>query len=427
MPLCIDRAGRSGLEWVAREGFVTAGQAKITYSIWRICYQFYCPMDRIESINPDRIRWCAAERGMPLDDLATEVGIPAKALAKLMEGGTGLTFAQLRKIADYFGRGVLFFLDQGPIDESRVNSVQYRTLTNQKPGISNAIRKLIERVERQRELYLALREELHSDDYPTFRPINVRADQPVAAATSVRAWLNLGNANNTFDTFRAAIEAKGILVFRSNGYAGPWQIAKDSPILGFSLYSDVCPVIFVKKSRWEAQQTFTLMHELGHLMLHQASSIDDDNDMHSRHGHERDANAFAGNLLVPDAWLTQIRDNTRPDAVEQFDTWLAPYRRQWGVSGEVILRRLLDAGRLPRESYTAYRSYVSSLNFDNDNPGGTRTYRHREPKYIFGDMFVGMVLNALGARRITTTKACSYLDGLKLSDLHTLERHVAGA
>ena len=35
-------------------------------------------MDRIESINRDRIRWCAAERGVSLDELATEAGVPGK-------------------------------------------------------------------------------------------------------------------------------------------------------------------------------------------------------------------------------------------------------------------------------------------------------------------------------------------------------------
>jgi Zn-dependent peptidase ImmA (M78 family) len=383
-------------------------------------------MDRIESINRERIRWCANERGISLDEVAAEAGVPARALARLMDDGTGLTFAQLRKLADYFGRGVLFFLDAAPVDEERVHTVQYRTLTNQKPELSHAIRKLIERVERQRELYLALREELHEEDYPVFRPLNVRADQPAEAAATVRAWLELGQAN-TFDAYRATVEAKGILVFRSNGYAGRWQIAKDSPILGFSLYSDVCPVIFVKKSRWEAQQTFTLMHELGHLVLHRASSIDDDADMHSRVGHELDANAFAGHLLVPDAWLAQVRDDERPAAVESFDTWLAPYRQRWSVSGEVILRRLLDAGRLEQASYAAYRAHVRGLTFDDDEGGGNRAYRYREPKHIFGDRFVRTVLSALSSRRITATKASSYLDGLKLSDLRNLEQHVARA
>ena len=323
-------------------------------------------MDRIESINRDRIRWCANERGVLLDQVADEAGIPAKALAKLMDDGTGLTFAQLRKLADFFGRGALFFLDEGPVDEERVHTVQYRTLTNQKPELSPSIRKLIERVERQRELYLELRDELHAEDFPVFQPLDVLADQPAAAAATVRAWLRLG-AVNTFDTYRAAVEAKGILVFRSNGYAGRWQIAKDSPILGFNLYSDECPVIVVKKARSEAQQVFTLMHELGHLILHRASSIDDDADMHSHVGQEREANAFAGHLLVPDVMLAQIRDDERPAAVEHFDAWLATYRQRWGVSGEVILRRLLDTGRLSQERYAAYRAHVRGLGRVNTN------------------------------------------------------------
>lgn len=381
-------------------------------------------MDRIESINRDRIRWCATERGVALDDLAVEAGIPAKALAKLIDEGVGLTFPQLRKLADYFGRGVLFFLDAGPVDEGRIHTVQYRTLTNQKPELPFAIRKLIERVERQRELYLSLREDIHADDFQAFRPPEVTADQPALAAAIVRKWLALGQAN-TFDQYRSAVEARGVLVFRSNGYPGRWQIAKDSPILGFSLYSETCPVIVVKKSRWETQQTFTLMHELGHLMLHKASSIDDDDDMRSRVGQERDANAFAGHLLVPDSFLTLIQDDERPASVEHFDTWLAPYRQRWGVSGEMILRRLMDAGRLTQDRYGAYRGHVRGLVAD-EEARGNRAYRHREPKHIFGDAFVRTVLDALGARRITATKACSYLDGLKLSDLHQLERHVAG-
>ena len=87
---------------------------------------------------------------------------------------------------------------------------------------------------------------------------------------------------------------------------------QDQADAGASLYSDNCPVIVVKKTRAETQQSFTLMHELGHLLLQRASSIDDEADMHSQQGRERDANSFAGRLLVPDAWLAQVRDDERP-------------------------------------------------------------------------------------------------------------------
>jgi Zn-dependent peptidase ImmA (M78 family) len=195
--------------------------------------------------------------------------------------------------------------------------------------------------------------------------------------------------------------------------------------LGFSLYDERCPVIVVKKARWEAQQAFTLMHELGHLLLHRSSSIDDQEDMEARVGDEREANAFAGNLLVPDDFLLTISDADRPTDPRHSDTWLARQRQSWGVSAEMILRRLLDAHRITRTFYNEYRSHVRGMPVQED-ASGSRAWRHREPKHIFGEPFVRTVLDALASRRITATKACSYLDGLKLSDLHQLERHVAG-
>ena len=214
-------------------------------------------------------------------------------------------------------------------------------------------------------------------------------------------------------------------MFRSNGYNGKWQIAKKNPILGFSLYDLTCPVIVVKKQDWDTRQSFTLMHELGHLLLHKTSSIDDARDLQSHRGHEREANAFAGHLLVPDHFLASILDVERPDEVSQYDYWLERQRRAWGVSGEVILRLLMDAGRLPQRQYEAYRQWCDqSATVQKD--GGSREYRHREPRHIFGDTFIRTVLDALYARHITLAKASSYLDSLQIKDLHQLERYYAG-
>jgi Zn-dependent peptidase ImmA (M78 family) len=381
-------------------------------------------MERIQAINPERLAWCCADQGITPGELATELGIAQASIEKVLAGEDGITFNQLRKIADHFGRGVLFFLDEGPVDETRVHSPAFRTLANQKPELSGKLKLFIERVEKQRDVYLSLREDLDEANLPRFTPPDLPRNDPPAAAAIVRNWLGLRN-ENTFDSYRAAVEAKGMLVFRSNGYNGKWQIAKENPILGFCLYDEACPVIVVKKVPWEAQQSFTLMHELGHLLLHKHSSIDDEGDMHSHQGQEREANAFAGHLLVPDAFLANLPIADIPDEVAQYDDWLAPYRRAWGVSGEVILRRLLDTRRLSQDRYTAYRQWRAQIQIDQAG-GGTRQFRHREPKHIFGDRFVRTVLDALNARSITLAKASSYLDGLKIQDLHQLERHYAG-
>ena len=380
-------------------------------------------MERIQSINLARIDWCLADSGMTRDEFAREVDIAPATLAKVFEGEAGRTFRQLRKLAAYFGRGTLFFLTPGLVDEAAAHTPQFRTLANQKPELSARMKLLIERVERQREIYRALRDELDPEEIVHFSPPDLAGLSIPAASRAVRNWLGLADRND-FNSYRAAIEARGLLVFQSNGYQGDWQIAKTSPILGFSLYDPACPVILVKKQDSAARQSFTLMHELGHLLLHKTSSIDDEGDLHARAGAEQEANAFAGHLLVPDAFLLSIRDHERPDEVAAYDDWLAPQRRDWGVSGEVILRRLLDVNRLSKVRYEAYRQWWTTRQLP-PKAGGSREYRNREPKHVFGDGYVRTVLDALNSRRISLAKASTYLDNLKISDLHKLEQHYA--
>ena len=381
-------------------------------------------MERIQSINPARIAWCCADLGITPGELAAETGISSVTLEHVMAGQDGMTFNQLRKVADHFGRGVLFFLEEDAVDDEQVHSPQFRTLANQKPELSAKLKALIERVEKQRDVYLSLREDLDDADRPQFNPPILPGGDLSEIARTARHWLGLGE-HNSFDSYREALESRGVLVFRSNGYNGKWQIAKENPIIGFSLYDEVCPVIVVKKQDSETRQSFTLMHELGHLLLHKTSSIDDERDLQSHRGQEREANAFAGYLLVPDAFLNGISDAERPDNVSDYDNWLGDQRKALGVSGEVILRRLLDVGRLPPDRYEAYRQWVAqSVIIQKDS--GSREYRNREPIHIFGDTFVRTVLDSLYARHITLAKASSYLDNLKIKDLHQLERFYAG-
>lgn len=376
-------------------------------------------MERIQSINPERIQWCCNDRGITPEELASKVQIAQASFQRMMAREDGVTFNQLRKMADYFNRGLLFFLESEAVNEERVHTPQFRTIANQKPELSAKIKALIERVEQQRNVYLSLREDLGEADQPLFVPPDIPKQDIKRSAEIVRKWLKLGESND-FNSYRKAVEAEGILVFRSNGYNGKWQIAKESPVCGFSLYDSECPVIVIKKQAFDSRQVFTLMHELGHVLLHQNSFIDEEEDLYSYRGQERAANAFAGELLVPDAFLASINDTDRPEEVSEYDDWLQQYRRDWGVSGEVILRRLMDAGRLPQSKYKAYRAWKQKLDVS-ENESGTRQYRYREPKHVFGGTFVRTVLDALHAKHITLAKASTYLDNLKITDVHRLE------
>lgn len=381
-------------------------------------------MDRIQSINPTRIAWCCADHGITPETLAAEVGISTDRMSAVLHDGEGLTFNQLRSVANFFGRGVLFFLEPTAVEALQVHTPQFRTLAGQKPELSPRLKNLIERVEKQRQIFLSLQDELDGEDGVPFEAPDLPIHDVATAARRARQWLGLGDKND-FESYRSAVEAKGILVFRTNGYNGKWQIAKESPIAGFTLYDEQCPVIVVKKMASEAAQSFTLMHELAHVLLHKTSWIDEETDLRSTQGREREANQFAGLVLVPDVFLNQIDDMSRPVEVPMLDEWLRPLHLKWGVSTEAILRRLMDMGRLPQAVYAAYSDLVSSRTHNNEDQSGSRAYRYREPKHMFGDRYVRTVLDSLSAQHITLSKASGYLDGLKIADVHALERFCA--
>ncbi len=382
-------------------------------------------MERIDLINPDRLRWCCEDRGITTAELAEAVGVSSNIMAKVMAGELGLTFKKLQDVAKFFGRGVLFFIGKGPVDEQAIHTPQFRTLANQKPGLSPEVKALIERAERQRQVFLDLREDMDADDLPRFRPpAAVDGRPPVEAAEVVRGWLKLGDQND-YATCRREIEAKGVLVLMAVGYFGDWRLPKEASVAGFSIYHVRCPIILVKKHSNEGRQLFTLAHELGHLVLHRSSFIDEEGDFYKRQGREREANVFAGHLLVPDVLLAKIDDSQRPDDAASLYEWLRPWVNRWGVSAEMILLRLLEAKRVTQDVYDAYRQWRAGIPLPDDD-GGNRQYRHREPLHLFGERYVRTVLDSYHGNRISLNKASGFLDNLKIDDVHKLEEHVAG-
>ena len=380
------------------------------------------------AINPNRLQWCMNTAEVDLDGLSLDVHIAKQTLEQVMENQEALSVNQLEKIANYFKRSLLFFLDPNEASEEKIYSPQFRTINNQKPINSPKLRAFIERVEKQRNIYIGLMEDLEEPLNKDWHPnINWNIKDIKSVSANVRQWLNI-SVSDDFDAMRQAVENKGIMVIVSNSYNGKWQIDKDNPVRGFSLYYDILPVIVVKKQLSKGAQAFTLMHELAHLLLHRKSSIDDEDDFHSYQGLEKEANEFAGNLLIPDDFLNKLNvEKLLNLEITEYDNYLSDYKRRWCVSGEAILVRLLINNQISQQHYQSYKNYKNQQTVKESQKEATqipRTYRHREPMNVFGKPFVYAVFDSLHNRKITLAKASTYLDNLKISDVRQLERYV---
>jgi len=168
------------------------------------------------------------------------------------------------------------------------------------------------------------------------------------------------------------------------------------------------------------------MHELGHLILHKAGSIDGIEDFRSHEKNETEANQFVGQVFIPDHLLNRIDDATHPTEVSGLERWVSVVSQHCGVSTDVVLIRLMDAGRVSQNEYNEYREWRDRITPPIPATGGSRQYRHREPIHIFGDRYVRTVLGALSERLITIPKASTCLDNIQLKDIRELERYYAG-
>ncbi len=381
-------------------------------------------MEKIR-INPNRLQWCCDVLEINIENLYKDIGVAESTLNRVMKNEAALSVKQLEKIASFFNRSLLFFLESSNVIEEKIYSPQFRTINNQKPIHSRKLRALIERVERQRKIYLGLLEDLDEKISQNWQ-LKVPAEDAKKSADIVRKWLNLSE-KNSFCDLRNAIESKGIMVFVTNGYNGKWQIDKKNPVRGFSLYYNSLPIIVIKKQSHGAQ-AFTLFHELAHLLLHKESMIDNEEDLHSYQGKEKEANEFSGSVLIPDIFLNQINLERLLDLeIEEYDEFLKKFKNNWCVSGEAILVRLLKNNKITQVSYHKYRAFKQAQIERQSNQKSTsipRSFRNREPLNIFGRPFVNTVLDALYSKNITLAKASTYLDNLTIKDLHKLEDHL---
>ena len=102
--------------------------------------------------------------------------------------------------------------------------------------------------------------------------------------------------------------------------------------------------IFINGTEAHVRQRFTLAHEFGHYRLGHATVYDTAADILGRDPQEMQANAFAGEFLVPraavDAWLER-----EGDPKVELET-IVRMARHFGISAEVAKIRLEQAGRL---------------------------------------------------------------------------------
>src|SRR3984893_1649792 len=221
-------------------------------------------------VNKKLIEWARKSAGLTLSE-ATE---KFSHIAAWEEGTSFPTYPQLEKLANEFKLPVaVFFFPEPPtlppIRES------FRTLPDAEfDQIPRQVRFLLRKA-KALQINLA---ELTQGRNPAARLItrDLRLPDNISIARMaerVREYLGIPIAEQyqwpddetALKAWRSALQASGIFVFKDAFRVDTYS--------GFSLYDDEFPIIYVNNSAAKTRQTFTLFHELAHLLF-RTSGID---------------------------------------------------------------------------------------------------------------------------------------------------------
>jgi Zn-dependent peptidase ImmA (M78 family) len=187
-------------------------------------------------------------------------------------------------------------------------------------------------------------------------------------------------------------------------------------MLGFSLSEPLLPVIVLNVKDAPVRRIFTMLHEMVHLMLRTGGIC----TLREVQAIEVFCNEVAGEALVPQAWLLaepMVRNHGRQP--EWPDGLIQTLAKQYRVSRETILRRLLVAGYTTRLFYEGKREQYK-LEYEARVEAAAREIKESDKEirispgtvavYESGRMFIQIVLESYRRDKITLSQVSDYLE-----------------
>ncbi len=391
-------------------------------------------------INPELLVWGRETIGYELESAAKKIGVKPERLADWEKGVARPTVKKLFKIANVYRRPFAAFYFSAPPthwDEPYDKLNDWRTLpesgnAKKSPGLVLELREAA----RRREILVDLAEEM-DEELPEFDIVRQPGEPPAALAKRVRVILGKSVEDqkscktqaDALQMWRQAVESLGVLVFQTGFFGGHYPVDIKKDMRGVALHFDRLPIIIMNSKDSVTGRIFTIMHELGHLILRQ-SGLSNFTDYEGPVADEVFCNEFAGELLVPSVHLLEesiVGDH--PGKQWDDDDLTALSRRYW-VSKEVILRRLLENNKTTNAHYSYMQAkwkedWERRQDSSRSASGGGPAY-HTKFVRCHGARFVSTVLDAYDQDVIHAGQLSEYL-GSKLKHVEDIRDNLVKA
>ncbi len=356
-------------------------------------------------VNNDILVWARQALNITQEEVANRMGRNIEDIVNWENGKDYPTYAQLEKLAYTIYKKPLAVFFFPNIPNISKNNGKFRTLDNE---IFNEIpTRILELMNQARVMQLNL-QELDSNSRIRITELELDIHEQNfyeklrdVLGVDIELQKKAKNMSDAFEMWRSAFYECGVYVFK--------EAFKDNSFSGFCLYDIKYPVIYINNSMSYSRQIFTLFHELCHILI-KTSGIDKSNDDYiSRLGLdnrklEMICNMFAGKFLVPTNDLLKLIDN-----VELNEKNIEKLSKKYSVSRDVIMRKLLDIGKISKDAYEKKHSdYQDEMYRTPINKGGGNYYNTK--KAYLGENYINDVCSNYYSGKIDLYETANYLN-----------------
>lgn len=362
------------------------------------------------------LAWAIQQAGLSVEEIAARTGFSQESIqAWILERATP-TIGQVRKLAEVVRRPMAVFYLPSPPEDVGVPLALRRTAGATQRDLTPEQLRQVRRARRMQRLAHSLLASQASaaPQLPQLQPGTASSE----SGRMLREWVGVtvgsqlqwATAKEAFDEWRFALESRGVLVL---------QLQLGEVLRGFSLWDELAPLVSVNTAENYQARSFTLFHELAHLVSRTESSCAErPGNSSGSLNIERWCEEVASVALLPPEAIRNFVERTPARAGDEFGL-VSHVADAFKASLRATALALIREALVERSVYDEIeeRAPISDREKGFARGGGQRAPERRLSEY--GNRTLSLVFSALQSQRLTERDARDYLrlDGDEVDDL----------
>lgn len=366
----------------------------------------------VKSVNPTVLRWAVNDAGYDVEALADATKRSPEVVENWLEGRKSPHKGDLDKIAKLLGRNPYFFFRAKPPETVPIVAKFRKSIEEQAVQPAEELKELrharsVQKVADWAAQESNIRARLPQlGDSPETTARDFRNSLDYTLADQVRA----SSKSAVFRELRQRIENLGIVVLLRN--------AGSSNFRGFSLPHGRVPLIYINAAYdLPTLRTFTLLHEVAHLIRDEETVCHDDNG-----AVEAWCNRFAAAVLMPESHLKAYLNTKNFEFLDGNLDAVRLISNRYGASWAAVAIRLKSLGLATQKLVDLVEQTRGEFLEKKSAFSTVRQTVSVKRQAEFGATYPRLLIDAMEHGRLSALDAAKYLraDGSQLRELATV-------